>query len=1029
MRCGENAYKLMLVKWFLAGLLAFGSAVSLRAANSDLDAAGQLYVKGMGESSRGDYQNAAKDFDQILTDYPSTQSIDEIRLESGIAHLHEKDFDGTVSTLAKLTADTGPAEYRAAALYYTAYAQLLKGGNAQGDAGKPALQAAVQTLTTLINYIIKNPTPDNNDYLELAYYNRGLAYMYQDDITNSVADVNQLLKQFPASLTRPDYLLLLGNLYARQAAEALQAKKMDVVHSSSDQAIQALDQAINDPNARVQANDAQLAKAEVLYLIAGLTPQDPSGFQKSLDEFRLVRRKDDLIPEQQATVDALRKQLQAEVAASGGKTMDKKLSEVIDREDARLQQLKTEPDPIIQALIRIAQCYNSMTDGNEARTVLHRLAKAPLAPDQQQQIMLALINSYVLAHQPDKANTAMDAYMLKYKDDPAAQGVSIEIGNELFKRGDFKGALDQALRSRKDFPNGAYVDQAVTLEVQCYTALNQPDKANEVTKEWESSHSGGSSVVNLELSEAERKAKAGDLAGALADYQDVRDKGGTPELQQSADAGVMQTMQAMGKLDDLINEADTFQGKWPTSSLLSNVLVMKGVAQEQKKDPAWLKTLQDEAAQFPDDNQNSPTPFALYFIVNHYQRTGEAAQMIQAADALRKAFPTRYDLVMQAADAVSDVYQKAGKYDDAIAFYQPLADSAPADTASVAAAKIALVLVAKVKAAGQHYQSSDPAKRADLEKQLGDAETALVGVLKKYPDQLTAVDDAFTGLEETMKVRHSWGILKPADYEDYLAKQTADLTDPGMKTRVELAKAGLVFDEKHGEDHYADALARFKAATAAAPSLPLTRTEASRYGELLLSAKDYPTALNVYNALLATKPDDPQVAADAYYGLGATYFAQGDLANAKLNFLKMKKLNASWSPHWMDMQYGLAYANENSSDPGDQDAAKSAYNDIISDQSASVELQSKATLGYGRLLEKAGDAANAIHYYMQVATIFGPAVAALSAEGLYDAGQLYDKNNDKANAIKAYQQIESDYGPGLPDWDAKAKAALQKDGA
>ena len=131
------------------------------------------------------------------------------------------------------------------------------------------------------------------------------------------------------------------------------------------------DEAIADPNARVQADDAKLAKAEVLYLLASLSPQDPDGYKKALDAFREVERKADLIPIQQATVDKLKQENQAEVQGSGGMKVNAMRNQIIEREESRLDTLKTEPDPILQALIRIAQCYNAMLHGDEARTVLH----------------------------------------------------------------------------------------------------------------------------------------------------------------------------------------------------------------------------------------------------------------------------------------------------------------------------------------------------------------------------------------------------------------------------------------------------------------------------------------------------------------------------------------------------------------------------------------------------------------------------------------------------------------------------------
>jgi tetratricopeptide (TPR) repeat protein len=249
---------------------------------------------------------------------------------------------------------------------------------------------------------------------------------------------------------------------------------------------------------------------------------------------------------------------------------------------------------------------------------------------------------------------------------------------------------------------------------------------------------------------------------------------------------------------------------------------------------------------------------------------------------------------------------------------------------------------------------------------------------------------------------------------------------------VELAKAGLIFIEKDGRKQDAVALGRFRAAMAANPSLPLTRTESDNYGELLLNAKDFATAQQVYQKLLEGSPKDPYAEADAYYGLGAADLAQGNVAEARGYFEKMKQLpgGAAWNPHILDADYGIALAAEQAGQPADLAAAKQGYAALMQSQ-APPDLQARAMLGYGRVLAaegattapKAGSADMAVYYFKQVDTIFGPAVPELSAEGLYNAAQLYAKAGNVANAQALYQQLVKNYATSAPDWAAKAQAA------
>jgi hypothetical protein len=149
----------------------------------------------------------------------------------------------------------------------------------------------------------------------------------------------------------------------------------------------------------------------------------------------------------------------------------------------------------------------------------------------------------------------------------------------------------------------------------------------------------------------------------------------------------------------------------------------------------------------------------------------------------------------------------------------------------------------------------------------------------------------------------------------------------------------------------------------------------------------------------------------------------------------MKKLNggAAWHPHILDAEYGLAWAAEQTGEAGELDAAKRTYAMIMQAPQASVDLQAKAMLGYGRILQKEGHTVApavpgtieyATHYFQQVDTIYGPAVPEQSAEGLFHAGQLFDKAGNHAQALKQYQSIETNYKTTAPDWAAKAEAAM-----
>jgi len=1030
------------VKWFLIGSVClFCSATWVRG-----DAAADFYNQGITALQNAQYNDAALAFDKIIADYPTSPNIDDVRIRAGLAYLYAGKFPEAVDRLSTEVAADAKPQYQSTALYFTALAQFSQG---QKSDDTSAFAQAVTTLTTLINLVTTAPTPDNKGYLEQAIYYRALAQFSREDYDDAEKDLLQLIQQFSASLSRPDYLLRLGSVYAVETNQAVTDKKpAEVIRAGADKALAAFDAVSTDPNALVQANDANMSKADVLFLIAQLDSTS-AGYEKALDAYRQVRRKDDMIPLQEDRLDQLRKKSQAANLQNSMASLSNDTSLLITREENRLKDLQSGSDPIIEALIRMAECYVSMKQPDEARTILHRLvAHATLTPDQQQEVDFQNLYSYVLGGQTDQADRALDDYLSKHSGDPQADSISYQIAAKLLERKDYTGALAQAERSLRDFPEGKYASAAITLKAQALTLLGRIAESNSLVDDFLKAHPTSPQANSMLLSRAQNETSAGNLAGALADYQKVKDnQAAGPDLRSAADAGYIQTLQSLQRFDDVVTEAKAFTTQYPASKALPSVELLAALAMDQKHDPGAVAALQDVARKFPKDESS---PYALYYVVTIYQQANNTPAMIQAANDLRQTYPQAYALLIQAADSVSAVFIKAKKFDDAIALYQPLAEVPKPDVAAMARNKIGGVWLAAAKALGA-YQSMPLTTRAEAEKRLSAAEQAYLGTLKTFPDQLNAVGDAFDGLVATAKQRRNWGLLKDADLEGYLAKLGAgeNFTDHEMQTRFELAEAGLVFITKDGPRQYPAALDRFKKAIYPNPGMRLTRQESDQFGELLLAAHDYPAALKIYGDLLSNAASNDQVTrGDAYYGLGATYLAQGNVAQAKDYFLKLKALprGGAWHPHILDANYGIALADEQSGQPADIDEARQIYAQLMRAPEGGVALQARAMLGYGRLLEKAGNALKptaqgpneyAVHYYQEPNILFSLAVPALSAEGLFDAGQAYEKaaaaatnpTDKKAaltNAKKQYDDLHNTYKTTAPDWDTKAQAELTK---
>ncbi len=1025
------------MKWFFIG----SACLLCSATRVNGDAASDFYNQGLEALRNSQFSAAAYSFDSVITDYPNSPDIDDARIKAGYCYLRVGRFPEAIDRLAVEAGPNGKPKFRGTALYFTALVQFSQGQKtADKVKAAGALSQAVATLTSLINLVTTAPTPDNKGYLEEAIYYRALAEYLQNDGAAAEKDLLQVIQQFPASPSRPDYYLSLGSVYAQETSQAVTDKKPpDVIKAQAQKAVDAFDQVSGDPNALVQSNEANMSKAEVLFLIASLDPT-PAGYEKALEAFRQVRRKADMIPLQQARVDAFKKQSQAQLQNSPTSYANDS-SFLINREEDRLNDLQQMPDPIIHALIRMAECYLSITqpdgthESDEARTILHRLlAHATLTPDQQQEVDFQTLYSYVLGGQTDQADRALTDYLGKHPGDPLADGISYQIAAKLMERNDFNGALSECDRSLKDFPQGRYVAGVYALKAQALNRLGRIAESDQVADDFLKRSPTSPLANQMFLTKAQSESSRGDFTTALADYQKVKDNASAgPELRAAAGAGYIQALYSLQRFDDVIREAKSFEILYPSSPALPNVLLLAGMVMDQRRDPGAVAALQDVARRFP---KAETAPFALFYVVNYYQQANNFPALVQAVNDLSKAYPQAYDLIMQAADAESAFSVKAKQFDQAIALYQPLVDAPRPGVAAAARNKIGAIWLSAAHSLG-YYQSMAPATREEADKRLAASEQAYLGTLKTFPGQLGAVGDALDGLVSLAKQRRSWGLLKDADLEGYFGQLEAggNLTAPDMEARFDLAKAGLVFIYKNGAKQYGAALDRFKKVIDANPGLRLTRQETDQFGELLLAARDFPGALKAYGDLLSqTDPKDQAAQGDAYYGLGATYLGQGDVAQAKTYFLKLKALpqGGAWHPHILDADYGVALADENSSQPADLEEARQAYAQLMQSPQGGVVLQAKAMLGYGHLLEKSGNALNptaagptefAVHYYLEPDLLFGPATPAQSAQGLYEAGQAYEKAGDKANAKKQYDDLLKNYGSTAPDWAAKAQRA------
>ena len=282
-------------------------------------------------------------------------------------------FSEAVDRLEKATAATAKPQDRTTALYLTGLAQFAAAQKSTDTSeANTAFQQAATTLTTLLDLIATLP---DKQHEEDATYYRALAQYSRGDFDDAQKDLVTLAQspEFSGSLSRPDYLLRLGSIYAQETSQAVAAKKPAAdVQALAQKAVDVFNQVSSDPNALASANEANMTKAKLLFLVGQMDPKGP-GDEKALEAFRLVRRKDDMIALQEGRLEALKKASQVQLLQNPSSSAANDTSLLIHREEDRLEELKSAPDPIIEALLLMAECYVSLQQPDDARTILHRL--------------------------------------------------------------------------------------------------------------------------------------------------------------------------------------------------------------------------------------------------------------------------------------------------------------------------------------------------------------------------------------------------------------------------------------------------------------------------------------------------------------------------------------------------------------------------------------------------------------------------------------------------------------------------------
>ena len=378
--------------------------------------------------------------------------------------------------------------------------------------------------------------------------------------------------------------------------------------------------------------------------------------------------------------------------------------------------------------------------------------------------------------------------------------------------------------------------------------------------------------------------------------------------------------------------------------------------------------------------------------------------MIQAANDLRKAYPQAYALLAQSADAVSTILIKQRKFDQAIALYQPLVGRPQARRRRRRPNQNRRHL-ARGRQGSRLLPVDAPRDAGRGGKAPGLRRAGLPRRAEEFPRPARCCGRRLRGTGPPSPNNAAPGVcLRTPIWKAIWASSGPIFPPPDMQARFELAKAGLVFLIKDGAKQYPAALDRFKKVINDNPGLALTRQETDQFRRIAPRGEGLSDRLENLRRLTGQCGAHRSSRAGRCLLRSRRHLARAGRSGPGPGLLHQTESLAWRRPVASPTSSTPILAsrwrtNNRASQPTWMPPGKT-YAQLMQAPQGGFVLQAKAMLGYGRLLEKAGYAVKpspqgpneyAVHYYQEPNLLYGPAVPALSAEGLFDAGQAYEK--------------------------------------
>jgi len=966
----------------------------------------------------GKLPEAEDAYNSLISQYPTAGVVPEARFRLGYIQYLQGEYDQAVSSLQRVVSPPASIEIKTAA--DALIPQVYEGEALKMSPGDPGREQAFKdAIKAFDEFIKKYPS---SPQVESANYGRAMAAYQVHDYDTAATGLQDILERYPTSDAAVDTQDLLAVVLTTQANNILRSHgDAKAAAAKFYQALGYLAQIIRGNTDVALSNDAQLQIGEVLFDRANAEkgPARESDLLHAIEAYHAVQPPSALVPAQEARVAEVLTVVR-QVATQNSTTALAKVQRVQDRENAKLQALKTAADQTLNAQLRIASCYFLLQKYDESRVLLHYLQGFTDDAEQKKQIQYYLTLTYVSQGILDKAEEAYNTFETTWKADPLGENLPLVLGSAFLSGTNpqpDKAAqyLDQ---ERQLYPGSSFVSDALNQQAAALAGQHKYDEAISTYEQFLATNPPPSQAADAARGIAMIYQQTGKLAEAVKQYQKVADDyPDTPAAEQTAfyAAGLETTVDAGTALQML----QAFVAKFPSGQYTGQATMMIGETQTTLgQTDAAIQTFKDVLAKYPKADF---APQACFQQASIYAKNGRTAEMISVLQEFLNAYPDSKD-IFYAYDTIGQTQASTGKLPDAIATYAQMAQLHPDNPMAPMALYREAELWRKSADSMGRYQALTAGQRATWEKSVRSSISTAEALLSQYPAAAqvgVALKTLLTDHEMLLAAQEETA----DDIESYFHGLSAKFgSNDSAKSRIIFTLATFTYQKDQ-------VMGLAQMGVAYNPAYVFAPADLDVYGAALLAqgkaedsynvyakvAKDYPLPPNVQPA--QAPPAIQEAQALALFGMANALEKEGKPDDAGKMFAQLKA-TYPWSPKIVEATFGIA---KSLVQQGKLDDASKLLVPIVGSRSAPTSLRARAFLLIGQIQEKKGNIPAAIDSYLKTAFYYG-GVGDAAAEGLWRGGQMLEKQADTlteqstpkkseqiAKAIAAYKEIGTQY--------------------